>query len=92
MTDSTQHHDDTGSHTASGLVSPFWKYGVFVLGFGLVLSVAGKSGPATAGAGERGVNEVLQVGGFGAVGDEPGLVIVDGEGMRVGVLPRAGSK
>tara|TARA_R110002096_G_scaffold344921_4_gene538027 strand:- start:10163 stop:10438 length:276 start_codon:yes stop_codon:yes gene_type:complete len=80
--------DQSNGALAGGLVSPFWKYCSLVLGFVLLLSVGAKAGPASAAAGERvGGDGVLSIGGFDAVGDEPGFVIVDGMGVRVGVLP-----
>lgn len=85
MTDSSHHHHDSG--TGSGLVSPFWKYGSFVLGFGLVLAIGGNSGPASARAGDGVGNQVLAIGGFDAIEGQPGFVIVDGSGVRVGTLP-----
>lgn len=85
MTDSSDHQHDTG--TGTGLVSPFWKYGSFVLGFGLVLAVWGSSGPASATAGEQSMDEVLTVGGFDSIDGEAVLVILDSGGERVGVLP-----
>tara|TARA_R110000737_G_scaffold120671_2_gene152954 strand:- start:9976 stop:10257 length:282 start_codon:yes stop_codon:yes gene_type:complete len=82
--------DQSNAVLTGELVSSFWKYCSFALGFVLLLSVGANAGPASAAAGEQiggGGDGVLSIGGFDAVGDEPGFVIVDGMGVRVGVLP-----
>ncbi|MBO6514730.1 MAG: hypothetical protein JJ974_12265 [Phycisphaerales bacterium] len=90
MTESVNHQEGTHEASERAGVHPLWKYCSFVLGFGLILAIGGNSGPASAVAGEQSGGRdggVLSVGGFGAVGDEPGLVIYNQRGERVGTLP-----
>ena len=81
-------HPEAGAIELADRRAAFWKGGAVVLGIGLVLAISSQISPSSAMASGGGQDDLgtLTVGGFIAVEGEPGLVLVDGDGVRVGVL------